>query len=97
MARGAAPFVLCPLRGKYPVYVLVGTQRRAENEKALNCDDINVVEVGKHRFALTQLRVNGCESRVLSDGVEGGHKRVALFAALRLPHLVLSEAQTWRT
>ena len=53
-----------------------------------NCDDINVVEEGKHRFALTQLRVNGCKSRVLSDGVEGGHKRVALFAALRLLHLV---------
>ena len=44
-----------------------------------HCDDINVVEVGKDRFALTRLRVNGCESRVLSDGVEGG---------LRLPHLV---------
>ena len=27
--------MLCPLRCKDPVYVLVGTQRRAENEKAL--------------------------------------------------------------
>ena len=34
-------------------------------------NDINVVEAGKDRFAFTQLRVNSCDSRVLSDSVEG--------------------------
>ena len=53
-----------------------------------NCNDINVVEVGKDGLALSQLRVNSCEGWVLRDGVQSGHERVALLAAFRLPYLV---------
>ena len=51
-------------------------------------DDVDVVQECKNRLAIPQKALNPVQRRLDCQGEQGGHEGVALFPALRLPHLV---------
>ena len=51
-------------------------------------DDINVIEVGQQTLVRTQLAAHLGEGRMLTQGEQSRHQRVALFAAFRLRNQV---------